>query len=116
MKDEVRINPIIIRENISKKEYKLEFNRDSIRYAEQEGFDIQNIDTKQFSTVFDLFFYSFRMHHPEITREAADRMIDTLGGLSNAVIERLASLYQKAYTSLMTGEDETKNGQMTVIL
>ena len=36
-----RVNPIIIRNEDTGDEYTLEFNRESIRFAEQRGFDIE---------------------------------------------------------------------------
>ena len=99
------------------KEYTLEFSRYTAAEAEKRGFHATDLldPDKMFSSVMDLFFYSFKMHHPEITREEADEIIDGMGGITTALLERLSNSYGDAITSLIV-EGEPKNGRATVIL
>lgn len=109
------VKPIIIRDTDTDKEYTLEFNRDSIRFAESKGFDISEIEKKPMSKIPELFFYAFRMHHKNVSREKTDAMLNEIGW-SDAMLARLADLYAEPFTALMLGEDEPKNSHLTVVL
>lgn len=106
--------PIII--NTDSKEYTLEFSRRTVVDAQRNGFDAMQLADphSMLYAVDDLFFYSFKMHHPEITREEADGVIEAIGGLSSELVGRLADLYAYAVESLYT--ENPKNAKATVIL
>lgn len=109
------INPIIIRDTDTDKEYTLEFNRESIRFAESRGFDINDIERHPMTRVPELFYYAFRMHHKNIARDKADAMLEEIGW-SDVLLERLGQLYAVPFESLMADEDEPKNSHLTVSL
>ena len=108
------IKPIVLRNNVGDV-YILEFNRDSIKFAEARGFKAQTLEEGiSMSAIEDLFFYSFRMHHPNMSKANTDKILyDELGGLNQAIIERLAELYLAPFNTLVATGDSAKNSKMT---
>lgn len=114
-----RIDPIIITDNDTGASYTLEFDRDTVRRVESDGFTLTDI-SKYPSKCYDLFHYAFYMHHSrefstrKLTRKRTDELLDAIGGALNApkeLWERLGDLYIQAYASL---EGDEKNGRVTV--
>ena len=114
-----KVKPIILRDADSGSEYTLEFNRESIRFAEMRGFDISDVDKFPMTKIPDLFYYSFRMHHKNVSREKTDRMIfedwGGIGSLPEGLLERLILLYAEPFNATTTGE-KPKNSKLTVEL
>ena len=98
--------------------YVLEFNRSSIKIAEAKGFKIQVLDEGiSLSAIEELFYYSFRMHQPNMSRAETDRILyEELGGLREDMLQRLVELYLKPFNTLIATEDSGKNSKMTVEL
>lgn len=110
-----RIKPIILRDAESGDEYTLEFNRESVRFAEARGFDINDVAKYSMTKLPELFFYAFRMHHKNVSREKTDRILfDDLGGMPEGMAERLGALYGVPFEALINTEDSAKNPKMTV--
>ena len=114
-----RIKPIILRDTESGTEYTLEFNRESVRYAESRGFKVEDVANYPMSKIPELWFYAFRMHHRNVSREKTDKMIfEDFGGINDlpdGLIERLFQLYNEPFEATKT-EDERKNSKLTVEL
>ena len=97
--------------------YELDFNREAVVFAERRGFVIDDVTKFPASLLPDFFYYAFRMHHKRLTRTQTDDILDTLGGLSSAMVERLIQLYYQAgYNGLVVKDDELKNSGVTVEL
>ena len=111
MKNEVR--PIVIKDEENGKEYTLEFNRESIAFSETKGFDINDIEKKPMTRIPELFYYAFRMHHRNVSREKTDAILDTIGW-NEKLLTRLGELYAAPFNTLLAGDDEPKNPKMTV--
>ena len=113
-----RVKPIIIHDTENNMDYTLEFNRESIRFAEQRGFDISDVAKFPMTKLPELFFYAFRMHHKNVSREKTDRILfDDLGGLPKGVAERLGALYAAPFEALSQNEEkQVKNPKVTVEL
>jgi hypothetical protein len=110
-----QVRPIIIHDEENNIDYTLEFNRDSIRFAEARGFDIDDVGKYPMSKLPELFFYAFRMHHKNVSREKTDRILfDDLGGMPDGMAERLGALYGVPFEALTSGEEKPKNPRMTV--
>lgn len=111
------VKPITLRDDRGNI-YVLEFNRSSIKFAEARGFKVQALEEGvSLSGIEELFYYSFRMHQPEVSRAETDRILyDELGGLREGMLERLVELYLAPFNTLITTEDSTKNSKMTVEL
>lgn len=111
------VKPVVITDNVTGDIYVLEFNRDTVKFAEAKKFDINALDSGEqiMTNIEELFYYSFRMHQPSISRAETDKILyDKLGGVPQGLIERLAQLYLVPYQSLVRDEDKAKNSQMTV--
>ena len=97
----------------------MEFNRDSIKFAEARKFDINAMGDGgvSISAIEELFFFSFRMHHPAITKAQTDKILyEKLGGIPEGMIERLVELYLVPFNALIRTEDSAKNATMTMEL
>lgn len=109
------VKPIVLKNTENGEVFTLEFNRESVKYAEKNGFKT-NTESISMGMVEDLFFYAFRMHHRLVNREKAMKILyEDLGGLSEAFIERLGELYAIPYDSLFS-EEEVKNSKVVVEL
>lgn len=114
-----KVKPLLLTDNDTGEKYTLEFSRESVKFAEARGFDVDDVGRFPMTKLPDLFFYAFRMHHRNISRSRTDSILyDDLGGLSEAVIERLVMLYAAPFEALTaSAEDgEPKNARMTVEL
>lgn len=103
-----RVNPIIIHDKEKGVDYTLEFNRESVRFAEGKGFVIGNIDEYPLSKTEDLFYYAFRMHHRNVPREKTDKLLQAMGGLPTEALERLGELYLAPIKTVLKLDDETE--------
>lgn len=109
------IRPIVLKDNDTGMEYTLEFNRDSVKFAEARGFSIDKVSDQPMTFIPDLFYYAFRMHHKNISREKTDRILfEDLGGVPDGMLERLGQLWAIPYEAL-TQDENRKNAKMTVI-
>jgi len=113
---EVRIEPIRITDNDTGNVYELDFSRESVRFAEARGFDPDEISKYPVTRIPELWYYAFRMHHRGLARNKTDALLEKLGGLSGAMIERLGMLYNQAglVHTITTDEDIAKNAAVTV--
>ena len=104
------VRPLILHDEENGQDYTLEFNRESVKFAEQRGFKYDELGSYPMIRTYELFYYAFRMHHRNISREKTDRIIDEdWGGITNipdGVLERLGMLYAAAFGSL---KDPEKN-------
>ena len=100
------------------KEYILEFNRASALRAESAGFSPDDLQSgkRVMTGVTELFYYSFLMHQPDFTKGEAESIIDEMGGVPTAVLERLAELYAVPYNTLIQTEESSKNSKWAVRL
>lgn len=114
---EVKIKPIVLTNEENGDKFTLEFNRESIRFAESKGFDISHVENAPMSAIPDLFYFAFRMHHRNLTHAQTDKILfEDLGGLSDELIERLGELYAKPFDDLLQGESNAKKCKMSIQL
>lgn len=113
-----KIRPIILKDRDTGDTYTLEFNRDSVKFAEARGFDVDDVSRYPATKLEELFFYAFRMHHQNVAREKTNRILwEKLGGLPEGFVERLTMLYMAPLEALKRaaeGSGEEKNASMTV--
>lgn len=113
------INPIRFTDNETNETYTLDFNREAIRFAEAHKFKIEDISDYPVTKIPELFYYAFRMHHRKLARAQTDALLEKMGGLTTAVMERLLDLYNQAALSNNIAQDEeqlAKNARVTVEL
>lgn len=111
-----QVNPIKLTDNETGMVYTLEFDRESIKFAEARGFRYNEVGDYPMTLLPDMFYYAFRMHHKNISREKTDRIFfEDLGGLPEGMAERLGALYAATLESLTANrEKEGKNSRITV--
>lgn len=104
------VRPLILHDEESGQDYTLEFSRESVRFAESRGFVIDDVDRFPMTKTYELFFYAFRMHHRNVSREKTDRIIDEdwggIGGIPDGVLERLGMLYAAPFGALSDGKEK----------
>lgn len=111
-----RINPIRITDKDTGDVYELDFNRDSITFAEGRGFKLGDVGDFPQTKFRELFYYAFRMNHKRLSLEKVDKIYDKLGGLTGKMLERLVELYQQALAanSIQDEEELEKNVHVAV--
>lgn len=109
------VKPIVLTNTETNETYTLEFTRDTVKHAERQGFDIDNIDKAPLTMTIELFYLAFRAHHKNVTREKAEKILfEDLGGVPDGMLERLIKLYALPFESLINNEGNSKNAKMTV--
>lgn len=108
------VKPIVLKTKDT--EYTLEFNRESVKFAEMRGFIVEDVTNFPMLKVPELFFYAFRMHHKNVARDKTDKILDELGGLPEGFVARLVELYSEPYNFLIESAEgeERKNSKWTV--
>ena len=112
----MKIKPI--RLNYDGKEYILEYSRETVAKAESDGFLFAQVDEYPLTGVSNLFYYAFLKNHPDMTKEEADKILESLGGLNGEEIMRLGQLYQIPIETVLNLEDKprSKNSKATITL
>lgn len=116
---EDRVDSIKLTDERTGMVYELDFNRESVMFAEDRGFQLSDVQKYPVSKLPELFYYSFRAHHRTVSKANTDKFLERLGGLSVSVIERLILLYNQATLAnniVETTEEMGKNGEMAVEL
>lgn len=112
-----KVKPITLRDTETKDVYTLEFNRETVKFAEGRGFRIEDLSSFPMTKIPEFVWYAFRMHHKRVSLEQAERFIEQMGGIPDGFLERLAQLYSapfEALTANETEDGEEKNVTMTV--
>ena len=107
------VKPIVVTDDETGMEYTLEFNRDSVRFAEARGFKINDVAEYPMTKIPELWYYAFRMHHKSVARAKTDALLDGLGGIPDGLLERLGELYAAPFTALTDGQQD-ENPRVTV--
>lgn len=115
VQEEEVVKPITLRIPKRNEVFTLEFNRESVKFAERNGFVFDDVDRMPMSGLIDLFWYSFRWHHMRISREQAERILfNDLKGFPEGMVERLGKLYGIPMKTLSQSEEDAKNSEVTV--
>lgn len=105
-----RVNPMVITDPDTGREYTLEYSRRTVAKAEQAGLNINELESKSMTMLPLLFWGAFLMHHPGMTREQTDKILfDGLGGLSENEMVHIGKLYAAPFNTLMASEEEGAN-------
>lgn len=115
-----RIEPIRLTDNDTGKIYTLDFNRESVRFVEQQGFKIDETFDYPNINIPKLFYFAFRAHHKSaVSLNQAEALLDKMGGITEKIAIRLVDLYRQATVSNNVIQDEEelgKNSRVTVEL
>lgn len=101
------VKPMIITDNETGERYTLEFDKDSVRFAERNGFDIDDLGRFPMTKLEELFWYAFRKHHKRVDRIKANKLLYGIGKLPDNFTERLVTLYAEPFKGFDEGEEET---------
>ena len=113
---EEKIRPLVIRFKDGDT-YELDFNRESVSFAENRGFDPDEVTKFPTTKIPEFFYYAFRMNHKKLAKNQTDAILTKLGGLTPKMTERLILLYNQAIMSnqvFQDDEDLEKNAEATV--
>ena len=83
--------------------YVLEFDRATVKYLEDTGFNIEELTKKPATMIPMLFYASFRKNHSGIKRKTVDEMYDSLKDKSD-LLSALVELYSEPLESLLDNE------------
>lgn len=115
------LKPIVIRIAKTGEVFTLEFDRETVKWAEDRGFTANPANgyaplyEKPMSGFEDLFYYAFHMHHKTVSKAYSDHILhDVLHGFKDGMIDRLIGLHAKTYDTLMQSEDDAKNEEVVV--
>jgi hypothetical protein len=119
---ENEVKPITLRFTDTDQVYVLEFDRNTVKLAERNGFPLtpfnkdKFIDEIDMVTLEQLFYYSFQMHNRGTSKQITDNILyEELGGMPVEMLIRLVELYLLPYTTLISGEGEkVKNSKLTI--
>ncbi len=87
------IRPMVITDESNGEKYTLEFDVKSIKFAEDNGFDIRTVSYKLLTGVQELFFYAFRKHHRYMKRDETDALLERLRPYPDGFVAKLIELY-----------------------
>lgn len=88
----------------NKKEYTLEYTRESVKQMEREGFVASDIVEKPMSTLPKLFAGAFKAHHRFDTKQKQIDEIFELFSNKQALVEKLAEMYAEPMEALLDND------------
>lgn len=100
------VKPMIITDTKTGERYTLEFDKDSVRFAESRGFDLDDVARFPMTKIEELFWYAFRKHHKRVDLLKARKLLEGIGPLPDNFTDRLMELYAKPYEAFATTEGE----------
>lgn len=100
------VKPIKITDTKTGEVYTLEFDKESVRFAESRGFDIEDVARFPILKTEELFWYAFRKHHKRVDMLKARKLLEGIGPLPEDFMERLIALYAKPYEAFTESEEE----------
>lgn len=86
------------------KDYTLAFTRKSVERAENNGFVVEDLDSKPVSTFPKFFHAAFLAHHPFIKREQTDEIFFAMDDRAE-LISMLVEMYRDTLNSLVENEE-----------
>lgn len=89
----------------NKKDYILEYNRQSVKTMEQQGFVLEDLTAKPMTMIPLLFQGAFIKNHRGIKRNLMDEIFEELGD-KTALMEALMEMYAETLSTLTEGSGE----------
>lgn len=100
-----------IKFNYENKDYVLEFNRNSIKTMEKQGFNLESFTEQPMTMVEIAFEGAFLKNHSNITKAKVEEIYGLFKN-KKALIQQLIVMIQETYSALFdddeNGEDESK--------
>lgn len=99
--------------NYDKKEYVLEYNRQSVRTMEAQGFVLDEIQTKPVTMIPALFNGAFIKNHRGIKRSLMDEIYDEISD-KTGLLQALMEMYAETLSTLTDDKDAEGNATWAV--
>lgn len=93
--------------------YVLDFDLDSIKYAQDNGFSWDEIDTRSATLVPLIWYTLFRRHEKNVSKADAENLLKRLGGMSVALIVRIRQLWEQTLAPLYADEEDSYDPKAT---
>lgn len=90
--------------------YKLEYNLDTVRQMDLEGFDVEKIEEHKIAALIDLLVYAFRMHQPKMTKDEVYALLPKIED-TGELFGELVQMYSKVLESLSGAKGDSKNSK-----
>ena len=121
MKITDRVNPIKITDKETNHVYTLDFNRETVQFAEDRGFNWNLVGEKTATMIPLIWYCAFRRYDKRISLEKTTKLLEDLGGMRVEWLARLHELYDQSMASLIADpdkpeDDDGKNAMLTVSL
>lgn len=95
--------------NYENKEYELEFNRQSVKTMEAQGFVLDELTSKPMTMIPMLFNGAFYKNCKGVKRSLIDEIFDSVGD-KTAMMQTLMEMYAETLSALT---DDTNEGNVT---
>lgn len=102
------VNPLVLTDKETGKEYVLDYSVDSVRFAEQRGFDVDDLGKYPATKIPEFWFYAFRKNHRNMAKNQTDALLEKMGGVSARILNRLQALWMQALdaANIITSDKE----------
>lgn len=120
---ENEIKPITLTFTDTNQVYVLEFDRNTVKLAERNGFPLNPFNKDKFvdeidmAKIEELFYYSFQKNNRGVSKQVTDDILyNELGGISVEMLIRLVELFMLPYTTLINGDEsgKVKNSNLAI--
>ncbi len=100
--------------NYEGKDYCLEYNRQSVRTMEAQGFVLEDVTKMPMTMIPHLFSGAFIKNHKGMKRQLIDDIFDAIGNKSE-LMQALIELYAETLSSLTDDQDDQGNVSWAVV-
>jgi len=114
-----KVNPIKVKDLETNHTYVLDFNRETVEFAEARGFTWDEVGDKPATLIPLIWFVAFRRYDSRISKAKTDKLLEDKGGLKPKELKRLRELYDQCLAPLIADDDaeeDAKNAKVTVEL
>lgn len=114
-----KVNPMRVIDNETGREYILDFNRETIAFAEDKGFTWDAVSDRIVTLVPFIWWVAFRRYYPRMARDKTDKILEDKGGIKPKELKRLKELWDQCLAPLIADDDDeedAKNAKVTVVL
>lgn len=92
--------------------YTLEFNRNTVRSMENQGFRVDEMQGRPMTMLPQLFAGAFQMHHRFLKRDVIEEIYEHMGE-KEKLLEKLGELYNAPMEALFADPEEDKGNVIT---
>lgn len=111
------VKPLVLTDKETGKEYVLDYNVDAVRFAEQRGFDVDELGKYPVTKIPELWYYAFRKNHKDLAKNQTDALLGKVGGASARILNRLQALWMQAMdaANIITSDEEIEKNANVVL-